>query len=124
MMLPSPKKPLIIGLLNLNGFRDHLILITSPEDFADEHILIERMFEQGLSKLHVRKLVALRDLDYWLLGLGLDYRKRCVLHSDFNTAIDLEVGGVHTKPLLPNDPILNRKPANFLLVLLATLLMK
>lgn len=96
------------------AFRDHLILITSPEDFADEHILIERMFEQGLSKLHVRKPGrSKRDLDYWLLGLGLDYRKRCVLHSDFNTAIDLEVGGVHTKPLLPNDPILNRKPANF-----------
>jgi len=96
------------------AFKNNLVLITSPEDFADEHILIERMFEQGLSRLHVRKPGrSKRDLDYWLLGLGYDYRKHCVLHSDLGTALDLEVGGVHTKTLLPSDSILLQKPESF-----------
>ena len=40
---------------NLMAFKDHLILITSPEDFADEHILIERCLNRDCLRLHVRK---------------------------------------------------------------------
>ncbi|HHX16005.1 MAG TPA: thiamine phosphate synthase [Fibrobacter sp.] len=95
-------------------FKDNLVVITSPEDFADEHVLIERMFQQGLSKLHVRKPGRSKQgLDYWLLGLGLEYRSRCILHSDLNTALDLEVGGFHANASFFANPISTPKPPSF-----------
>lgn len=95
-------------------FKDNLVVITSPEDFADEHVLIERMFQQGLSKLHVRKPGhSKQGLDYWLLGLGLEYRSRCVLHGDLNTALYLEVGGFHANPSFFANPISTPKPPSF-----------
>lgn len=96
------------------AFRDNLILVTSPEDFADEHVLIERLFELGVSKLHVRKPGRTKqDLDCWLLGLDFSFRKRCILHSDLDTALELEVGGVHSNSLLLTDSYLAKLPDTF-----------
>ncbi len=102
------------------AFKNNLLLITSPEDFADEHVLIERMFEQGLSRLHVRKPGrSKRDLDYWLLGLGYDYRERCVLHSDLGTALDLEVGACTPNLYYLPIPFYFRNQNHFLIAVLA-----
>lgn|SRR5690554_380653 len=81
------------------SFFDDLVLLTSPVNFADEHVLIERIFESGLKRLHLRKPgFSVEKLDTWLLGLDISYRKRCVLHGDLETALALEVGGVHSSP--------------------------
>jgi len=54
-----------------------LSLITSPENFADEHSLIERMFELGLENLFVRK-PNLSDnlLERWTLGINYKWHER------------------------------------------------
>ncbi|MDR2580729.1 MAG: thiamine phosphate synthase [Fibromonadaceae bacterium] len=48
-----------------------LALITSPENFADEHVLVERMFELGLEYLFVRKSDLPENLlERWTLGIN------------------------------------------------------
>jgi len=50
-----------------------LSLITSPENFADEHVLIEKMFKLGLESLFVRKPHLPESLiERWILGI--DYK--------------------------------------------------
>jgi thiamine-phosphate pyrophosphorylase len=54
-----------------------LSLISSPENFADEHELIERMFELGLETLFVRKPNLSEDLlERWTLGINYDWHAR------------------------------------------------
>jgi thiamine-phosphate pyrophosphorylase len=51
-----------------------LSLITSPENFADEHALIERMFELGLESLFVRKPNLPETLiERWTLGINCEW---------------------------------------------------
>ncbi len=52
-----------------------LSLITSPENFADEHVLIEKMFELGLENLFVRKPnIEEALIDRWILGINYKYQ--------------------------------------------------
>lgn len=56
-----------------------LSLITSPENFADEHALIEKMFELGLEKLFVRKPNMEEALtERWILGINYKYHDRLI----------------------------------------------
>ena len=73
-----------------------LVLITSPEDFADEHALIESLFGLGLSRLHVRKpRHASGALERWLLALDADARSRVVLHGHPEMAHEFNLSGFH-----------------------------
>jgi len=54
-----------------------LSLITSPENFADEHVLIERMFELGLESLFVRKPHLPENLiERWTLGINYKWHEK------------------------------------------------
>ena len=54
-----------------------LSLISSPENFADEHDLVERMFELGLETLFVRKPNLPEDLvERWTLGINYEWHAR------------------------------------------------
>jgi len=54
-----------------------LSVITSPENFEGEQVLIERMFELGLENLFVRKPNLYKDLvEQWLLGINHKWRKK------------------------------------------------
>ena len=73
-----------------------LVLITSPEDFADEHALIESLFELGLSRLHVRKPHhGGGALERWLLALDGDCRAKVVLHGHPEMAHEFNLSGFH-----------------------------
>jgi thiamine-phosphate pyrophosphorylase len=59
-----------------------LILISSPEDFADEHILIESMFKRGLQTFHLRKpRKDTRGMERWLFELDPELRSHVVVHG-------------------------------------------
>lgn len=59
-----------------------LILITSPEDFADEHVLLEAMFQRGLSRLHIRKpRKDSRSMEKWIMELDASLRPMMVVHG-------------------------------------------
>ena len=73
-----------------------LILITSPEDFSDEHVLIEAMFRRGLERLHLRKpRKNIRAMERWIFDLDPAFRERVVVHGhdDLRTAFNL--AGIH-----------------------------
>ena len=56
-----------------------LSLITSPENFADEHALIEKMFELGLENLFVRKPnIEEALIDRWILGINYKYHDKLI----------------------------------------------
>jgi len=73
-----------------------LILITSPEDFADEVVLVETMFRRGLQRLHLRKpRHDARSLQRWLLGLSPEFRAQVVLHGHPELVQDFGLAGIH-----------------------------
>ena len=54
-----------------------LSLITSPENFADEHALIEKMFELGLESLFLRKPHLSENLiERWTLGINYKWHEK------------------------------------------------
>ncbi|MCL2101946.1 MAG: thiamine phosphate synthase [Fibromonadales bacterium] len=56
-----------------------LSLITSPENFADEHILIEKMFELGLESIFVRKPHLPESLvERWTLGINYKWHDKLI----------------------------------------------
>ena len=81
---------------NVSSNPFELVLITSPEDFADEHALIESLFGLGLSRLHVRKpRHASGALERWLLALDADCRSKVVLHAHPEMAHEFNLFGFH-----------------------------
>ena len=54
-----------------------IVLITSPENFADEHALVEQMFEMGLENLFVRKPNLPESLiERWTLGINYKWHEK------------------------------------------------
>ncbi len=73
-----------------------IVLITSPEDFADEHVLLEAMFQRGLERLHVRKpRKDLRSMEKWILELEPDFRSRLVVHGYAELVQAFGLAGFH-----------------------------
>jgi thiamine-phosphate pyrophosphorylase len=82
-----------------------LVLITSPEDFAGEHETIETMLQCGIPTVHVRKPgKSERQLEQWLLGFGLEWLPRFVLHGHpnlYHSLGHLAKGGIHFNTQFP-----------------------
>lgn len=73
-----------------------LILITSPEDFADEHVLLEAMFQRGLSRLHIRKpRKDSRALERWIMELDASLRPMMVVHGHPDLLHAFGLSGFH-----------------------------
>jgi len=54
-----------------------LALISSPENFAGEHEILEQMFERGLQMLYARKpQMPAHLLERWLLGFSLELQEK------------------------------------------------
>ncbi len=54
-----------------------LALISSPENFAGEHEILEQMFERGLQTLYARKPKMPEPLfERWLLGFDMKLREK------------------------------------------------
>lgn len=73
-----------------------VILITSPEDFADELVLLEAMFARGLQRLHLRKPSKdLSSMRRWLLGMAPEFYARIVVHGHAQLVEDFSLAGSH-----------------------------
>lgn len=72
-----------------------LELKTSPEDFAGEHEIIERMFKQGLSCLHLSKpQKSTFALESWMMALDFEYHNRVIVYDKIELAKSLSIKGV------------------------------
>jgi thiamine monophosphate synthase len=75
-----------------------IIVITPPDFHADEHILINRMFEQGLPILHLRKPgFDHKAISGYLDKIAPEYRMRIIIHSCYELINDFNLRGLHIK---------------------------
>jgi thiamine-phosphate pyrophosphorylase len=73
-----------------------VILVTPPDSVENEHILITRIFKEGLPLLHLRK----PGYDYgamsgYLSKIPLEFHKRIVIHSCYELAQGFNLRGIH-----------------------------
>lgn len=73
-----------------------IIVITRPDFFADEAMVINRMFSAGLQRLHIRKPAANANEVRRLIELiGEKYYSKIVLHDHHHLAAEYGLGGIH-----------------------------
>ncbi len=73
-----------------------LIVVTPPDYHADEQIHINRMFEQGLPILHLRKPGFNHEaLSGYLEKIAPEYHTRIVIHSCYELINDFDLRGLH-----------------------------
>lgn len=82
-----------------------IIVITRPDFFDGEDDLLNRLFENGLRRLHLRKPKASeQEMAEWIEGVSRPFRHRIVLHDHHHLANDYELGGIHLNGRNPNVP--------------------
>jgi thiamine-phosphate pyrophosphorylase len=70
------------------------IVISYPEEYKDEHIIINELFRNGLEIFHLRKPLYSADKIISLLDMiDAKYHKRIVLHSHYHLSENLK--GIH-----------------------------
>lgn len=83
-----------------------LIVISTPGFFPDEALLIERLLDEGLPLLHLRKPDCEREaLERLLDKIPSDYYPRIALHDWLDLAEERSLGGVHLNrrnPVVPD----------------------
>ena len=73
-----------------------LIVITRPEYFVVEHLLIHELFNEGLDILHLRKPEGDASMCERLLSmLSESERKRIVIHDNFELKNKYGLYGIH-----------------------------
>lgn len=73
-----------------------LIVITPPAFFPGEEIILTRLFDEGMQRLHIRKPgCSLDNLDSLLKVIPTDYHSRIVLHDCFELTTPYTLGGIH-----------------------------
>lgn len=82
-----------------------IIVITRPDFFDGEDILVNRLFENGLKRLHLRKPKASeQEMAEWIESVSRPFRHRIVLHDHHHLAKDYELGGIHLNGRNPHVP--------------------
>jgi len=73
-----------------------MIIITSPVNVPDEARIIQRLFEEGLELLHIRKPNASRDeVVNFISGINEKYHPKLVLHQDYELAEVFSINRIH-----------------------------
>lgn len=73
-----------------------IIVITRPDFFDGETELVNRLFEEGMERLHLRKPKATeQEMAEWIEHIALPFRHRIVLHDHHQLAVRYGLGGVH-----------------------------
>lgn len=73
-----------------------MVLITSPVSLPDEARIIQRLFEEGLELLHIRKPNASRDeVVNFINGIDEQYHPTLVLHQDYELADVFSINRIH-----------------------------
>lgn len=85
----------------------NIIAITRPDFFSGETALAGRLFDCGLTRLHLRKPHGTeQQLAEWIEDISPEYRRRIVIHDHFELARRFGLGGIHLNsrnPLPPSD---------------------
>lgn len=90
-------------LSKLKGLK--LVVITRPDFFEGETALVNRMFEEGMERLHLRKPKATQqEMAEWIEQIALPFRHRIVLHDYHQLAIQYGLGGIHLNSRNPEPP--------------------
>ena len=75
-----------------------LIVISPPNTIDLEYSIVDDLFKEGLERYHIRKPNATRkELITYLNSIHPEYRRRVVLHSHFDLAMELGLGGIHLR---------------------------
>lgn len=84
-----------------------LIVITTPYFYPDEASLLTLLFEEGMTRLHLRKPDGNRPaLEALLERIPSIYYPRIVLHDHLELAVEGRFGGIHLNrrnPVAPSD---------------------
>lgn len=100
-------------LSELKGLK--LVIITRPDFFEGETTLVNRMFNEGMERLHLRKPKATeQEMAEWIEQIALPFRCRIVLHDHHQLAIRYGLGGVHLNSRNPAPPhnLITSQPHN------------
>jgi len=82
-----------------------LILLTPPDFFVEEHIIINALFEEGLDMLHIHKPGSEPIYCERLLKLiDNQWRKKIVTHDHFYLKSEFKLNGIHLSPRNPMPP--------------------
>ncbi|HAZ74383.1 MAG TPA: thiamine phosphate synthase [Rikenellaceae bacterium] len=82
-----------------------IIVISRPDFFEGETLIVEKLFECGLERLHLRKPhCEEKALEDWIKDISEAYRRRIVLHDHFGLASQYSLGGVHLNSRNPLPP--------------------
>ena len=73
-----------------------MIVITNPSPIADEISIIDSLFEEGLTLLHIRKPnFSQVELAKFIHQIKHEYRKNLVLHNHYEIATDFGINRIH-----------------------------
>ena len=73
-----------------------LFVITSSKDVPDETSLITKMFESGLTNLHLRKpKYSTNQMSDFLNEIPVHFHKYIVIHSHHQLALKFDLKGIH-----------------------------
>ncbi len=82
-----------------------LILLTPPEFFIEEHVILNALFDEGLDMLHIHKPGSEPVYCERLLKLiDKQWRKRIVTHEHFYLKSEFKLNGIHLSPRNPIPP--------------------
>jgi len=80
-----------------------LCIITLPDFFEGETELVNRLFERGMTRLHLRKPKATeQEMAEWIEQIARPFRRRIVLHDHHQLAIRYNLGGIHLNSRNPS----------------------
>ena len=73
-----------------------LIVITPAKDKEDETNIVTKMFESGLTTLHLRKpRYSTNQMSEYIKSIPAHYHNRIVIHSHHKLALKFELKGIH-----------------------------
>jgi thiamine-phosphate pyrophosphorylase len=73
-----------------------IIVISNTSDVESEHLILHRLFEEGLEYFHVRKpKYSTRKLKDYLEKIDKKYRNRVVIHTHHELCIPYKLKGFH-----------------------------
>jgi thiamine-phosphate pyrophosphorylase len=81
-----------------------LIVITPEETVEDETEIVNRMFENGLHRLHIRKpLFSAEEYRDYIKAIKKRYHLRLVIHGHFELYKEFWLDGIHLNAKARND---------------------
>jgi len=73
-----------------------MIVISNPTEIANEHQIIQALFEEGLELFHIRKPNASEEeLRCYITAIDSKYHSKLVLHQQYNLVAEFQLERLH-----------------------------